>query len=89
MDHKILFGVSVVTVMGWVVAIVLRDVNAVTIALLITAYTTIMGIVVAGQSRQWRWAVAIFLLGLPAALVYALSRLRDADVDEPLSALRG
>jgi 4-hydroxybenzoate polyprenyltransferase len=56
---------------------------------LFSAYATVMGTIVAGQSRHWRWAVAIFVLGLPAALVYSLSRLRDADIDEPLSALRG
>ena len=88
MDHKILFGVSVVAVMGWVVAFVLRDPNAVTVALLITAYTQMMGILVAGQSRHLRWAVAIFLLGIPAALIYGMSGLRDADV-APVSALRG
>ena len=89
MDHKILFVVTSMAVTGLAAALIVQDPNAVMAAVLVGGYATVMGIIVAGQSRHWRWAVAIFVVGLPAALVYALSRLRDADVAEPLSAVRG
>ena len=90
MDHKILFGVSTVAVIGWATALVMRDPNVVMVALLIGIYTALMGTIVAVQSRDWRWAVAIFLLGLPAAVAYAICRVRGPRVAAPaVSVLQG
>jgi pilus assembly protein TadC len=88
MDHKILFVVSSVAVVGLVGTLLHGNPNMVKVAVLITMYAMLMGLIVAVQSRHWRWAVAILLLGLPATFVYASSRLRYAEV-EPLSALPG